>query len=117
MNKIVTLDVIFCYRYHIVATMEKKGKEARIELPLCCGHAIGEVLGSLVNMLDPDCVILSGSVAQCGDAWHDAMKRGWHEAVMPPVAQTPVVSGELGGNAPLIGAAENVVASAYRNLA
>lgn len=80
------------------------------------GHAIGEVLGSLVNMLDPDCVILSGSVAQCGPAWHDAMARGWKEAVMPPVAETPVVSGELGGNAPLIGAAENAVASAYRVL-
>ena len=93
------------------------GDEAAIAAEARSGHAIGEVLGSLVNMLDPDCVILSGSVAQCGDAWHDAMKRGWHEAVMPPVAQTPVVSGELGGNAPLIGAAENVVASAYRNLA
>ncbi|MBQ6524730.1 MAG: ROK family protein [Atopobiaceae bacterium] len=93
------------------------GDEAAIAAEARSGHAIGEVLGSLVNMLDPDCVILSGSVAQCGDAWHDAMKRGWHEAVMPPVAQTPVVSGELGGNAPLLGAAENVVASAYRNLA
>jgi glucokinase len=80
------------------------------------GHAIGEVLGSLVNMLDPDCVILSGSVAQCGPAWHDAMARGWHESVMPPVAQTPIVSGDLGGDAPLIGAAENVVASAYASL-
>lgn len=36
---------------------------------------------------------------------------------MPPVAETPVVSGELGGDAPLIGAAENMVASAYRELA
>jgi len=93
------------------------GDEAAIAAEARSGHAIGEVLGSLVNMLDPDCVILSGSVAQCGDAWHDAMDRGWHEAVMPPVAKTPVVSGELGGDAPLIGAAENVVASAYRNLA
>ncbi len=77
------------------------------------GHAIGEVLGSLTNMLDPDCIILSGSVALCGPAWHDAMARGWDEAVMPPCAQTPIVSGELGGDAPLIGAAENIVAPAY----
>ena len=77
------------------------------------GHAIGEVLGSLVNMLDPTCIILSGSVAQCGPAWHDAMAAGWAEAVMPPCAKTPIVSGDLGGNAPLIGAAENIVKSAY----
>ncbi len=92
------------------------GDEAAIAAEARSGHAIGEVLGSLVNMLDPDCVILSGSVAQCGPAWPEAMDRGWHEAVMPPVAETPVVSGELGGDAPLIGAAENVVASAYREL-
>lgn len=92
------------------------GDKAAIAAEDRSGHAIGEVLGSLVNMLDPDCVILSGSVAQCGPAWHDAMDRGWHEAVMPPVAETPVVSGDLGGDAPLIGAAENVVSSAYTSL-
>ena len=92
------------------------GDKAAIAAEDRSGHAIGEVLGSLVNMLDPDCVILSGSVAQCGPAWHGAMDRGWHEAVMPPVAETPVISGELGGDAPLIGAAENVVSSAYTSL-
>ncbi|MGI6230322.1 MAG: ROK family protein [Tractidigestivibacter sp.] len=89
------------------------GDQAAIAAEERSGHAIGEVLGSMCNMFDPDCIILSGSVAQCGDAWHNAMKRGWDEAVMPPVASTPVVSGELGGDAPLIGAAENVVSSGY----
>ena len=37
--------------------------------------------------------------------------------VSPESSGTPVVSGELGGDAPLIGAAENMVASAYRELA
>lgn len=89
------------------------GDEAARAAEARSGHAIGEVLGSLSNMLDPECIILSGSVAQCGDAWHDAMARGWSEAVMPPVAATPIVSGELGGDAPLIGAAENLSSSAY----
>ena len=64
-------------------------------------------------MFDPTCIILSGSVAQCGPAWHDAMDAGWAEAVMPPCAHTPIVSGDLGDDAPLIGAAENIVKSAY----
>lgn len=89
------------------------GDKAAIAAEARSGHAIGEVLGSMCNMFDPDCIILSGSVAQCGPAWHDAMKQGWDEAVMPPVSSTPVVSGSLGGDAPLIGAAENVVASGY----
>ena len=89
------------------------GDEAAIAAEARSGHAIGEVLGSLSNMLDPECIILSGSVALCGPAWHDAMDDGWREAAMPPVAATPIVSGDLGGDAPLIGAAENIVKSAY----
>lgn len=89
------------------------GDEAAIAAEARSGHAIGEVLGSLSNMLDPECIILSGSVALCGPAWHDAMDAGWREAAMPPVAATPIVSGDLGGDAPLIGAAENIVKSAY----
>lgn len=81
------------------------------------GRALGEVLGSMCNMLDPDVVILSGSVAQCGSSWSDAMAEAFREQAMPPVAATPVVAGELGGDAPLIGAAENFVRSGYAEVA
>ncbi len=84
-----------------------KAAEAR------AGRALGEVLGSMCNMLDPSCVILSGSVAQCGPDWRDAMEEAFKEQAMPPVATTPIVGGELGGDAPLIGAAENFVKSGY----
>ena len=97
----------------VIDRLAAEGDECAIAAEARSGHALGEVLGSMVNMFDPDCVILSGSVAQCGPAWHDAMTRGWNEAVMPPVSATPIVSGELGGDAPLIGAAENIVRSAY----
>lgn len=93
------------------------GDEAAQAAEARSGHAIGEVLGSLTNMLDPACIILSGSVAQCGPHWHDAMAAGWAKAVMPPCAGTPIVSGDLGGDAPLIGAAENIVQSAYVEIA
>ena len=81
------------------------------------GRALGEVMGSMCNMLDPACVILSGSVAQCGPDWSDAVRRAFAEQAMPPVATTPIVGGELGGDAPLIGAAENFVRSAYVEVA
>ena len=32
---------------------------------------------------------------------------------MPPVASTPIIGGDLGGDAPLIGAAEHFVLSGY----
>ena len=92
------------------------GDEAAIAAERRAGTALGEVMGSMCNMLDPACVILSGSVAQCGPAWSDAVRRAFAEQAMPPVATTPIVGGELGGDAPLIGAAENFLRSAYRAL-
>ena len=87
-----------------------KAAEAR------AGHALGEVLGSMCNMLDPTCVILSGSVAQCGPDWSDAMRESFAGQAMPPVRSTPVVEGELGGDAPLVGAAENLLTPGYAEL-
>lgn len=89
------------------------GNPSAIAAQTRSGHAIGEVLGSVCNLLDPTCIILSGSVAQSGEVWHHAMQKGWQESVMPPCAATPIVQGALGGDAPLIGAAEHVLSSAY----
>lgn len=89
------------------------GDPAAVAAEARAGRALGEVMGSMCNMLDPSCVILSGSVAQCGPAWSDAMRAGFAEQAMPPVATTPIIGGDLGGDAPLIGAAENFVRSAY----
>lgn len=78
------------------------------------GYALGAVLGSTCNMVDPACIILSGSVVQSGAFWHDALRRGFGAQAMDPLATTPLLTGELGGMAPLIGAAENFVRFAYR---
>ena len=80
------------------------------------GRALGEVLGSMCNMLDPSCVILSGSVAQCGPDWSGAMREAFAGQAMPPVRTTPVVAGALGGTAPLVGAAENLLSPGYAEL-
>ena len=77
------------------------------------GRALGEVLGSMCNMLDPSVIILSGSVAECGKYWHEALEAAFKLQAMPPVQATPIVKGTLGGEAPLIGAAENLVLPGY----
>lgn len=89
------------------------GDEAARAAQARAGHALGEVLGSMCNMLDPACVILSGSVAQCGSDWSDALHASFVDQAMPPVAKTPLMGGTLAGAAPLIGAAENFARSAY----
>lgn len=89
------------------------GDEAAQRAEARSGHAIGTVLGSMCNMLDPHTIVLSGSVAQCSAYWHNALAEGFASQAMDPVAQTPILEGKLGGNAPLIGAAENFLTLGY----
>lgn len=92
------------------------GDEAAKAAERRAGLALGEVLGSLCNMLDPAAIILSGSVVKCGPDWSEALGKGFLGQAMPPVQETPLVEGALGDDAPLIGAVENYVLSAYREL-
>ena len=80
------------------------------------GLALGEVLGSMCNMFDPAAIILSGSVVKCGPHWSEALGQSFLGQAMPPVQDTPLVDGTLGDDAPLIGAVENLLLSAYREL-
>ena len=68
----------------------------------------------MCNMLDPDVVILSGSVAQCGPDWSDAMAEAFprpgHCRPWPP---RPSWAASSAATPPLVGAAENFVKSGY----
>jgi len=69
------------------------------------GHALGEVLGSLANTLDPDIIVVSGSVSRSVAFWWPALLDGFAASAMDAVRGTPLVAGALGDDAPLIGAA------------
>jgi len=70
------------------------------------GQYLGNAVGNLANVLDPAVIVLSGSVAQAGTLWLKAVRKGYAEQAIVPVASTQLVLGELGDDAPLIGAAE-----------
>ncbi|XCB29289.1 ROK family protein [Arcanobacterium hippocoleae] len=70
-------------------------------------YALGEVLGSLANCADPSIIVISGSMTRSGKRWWRALEKGYAASAMDGVAQVPLVLGELGGNAPLIGASIN----------
>ena len=80
--------------------------------PLACqaleqvGQYLGSALGNLANVLDPAVIVLSGSVAQAGTLWLKAVRKGYAQQAIVPVASTQLVLGDLGDDAPLIGAAE-----------
>lgn len=70
------------------------------------GYALGVALAGWTNMLDPELVILSGSVTKAGTLWRDEVNRGFSERISPVQAQLPIVDAQLGNDAPLVGAAE-----------
>lgn len=70
------------------------------------GYALGVSLAGWTNLLDPDLIILSGSVANAGALWRDEVTRGFAERISPVQADLPIVDAALGSDAPLIGATE-----------
>lgn len=99
-----------------ISRLAEEGDEAARAAEIRSAAALGEVLGSFCDVLDPERIILSGSVALAGPLWHDTLRASMDASSMPLVHGTPVVKGTLGGDAPLIGAAENILSPAYKEL-
>ena len=68
-------------------------------------RALGECIGGMGNLIDPDVIVVSGSVVKAGPLWWDALRAGFEDSALQLVRSAPLVEGELGGAAPLIGAA------------
>lgn len=68
------------------------------------GFALGEAIGGAANLLDPDVVLLSGSVAQAPEPWWSSMKFGFDSSAMDLARSIDLRMAALGDNAPLIGA-------------
>ena len=80
------------------------GEAARAVLTLG-GVALGRVIGGLVNTLDPDVVVLAGSVADAGLIWWASVQDGVRQEAMDAVRGIPLVPAGAGAAAALLGAA------------
>lgn len=92
-----------------ISARADEGQDEAIEAIEYAGYSLGESIGSWCNMLDPEVVVLSGTVIQAGELWIEAVKRGFASQALDVLQGTPLVLASLGGNAPLIGAAEYLV--------
>lgn len=92
-----------------VASCAAEGELEAVAVLETAGRALGEALGSWCNILDPELVVLSGTVTQAGPLWRRAVDEGFKSQVLGPLADTPVVYAGLGSDAPLVGAAENLL--------
>lgn len=82
------------------------GDEQAREVIEQSGYALGIALSIWVNLIDPTRVVFSGSVPKAGPIWREALLEGFKGHVPEALAELSVVDAELGGDAPLYGAAE-----------
>jgi glucokinase len=89
----------------VVARCETGDALAR-SIVVTAGEALGAALGQLVNMLDPEIVVIGGGLGLVGGAFREAIERAMCRHIWSPLHRDmPLVSAELGEDAGLVGAA------------
>ncbi|MFK3732265.1 ROK family protein [Streptomyces sp. NPDC088090] len=68
-------------------------------------RALGEALGGIVNMTDPELVLVGGGVSGCGPAWWDPLREAFEAQLLEPLKDVELRPGLLGGDAAVLGAA------------
>lgn len=91
-----------------VAARASEGELEAVAVTEASGRALGEAIGSWCNLLDPELVVLSGTVTQAGFFWRRALDEGFKAQALDALADTPILFSALGGDAPIVGAAENI---------
>jgi glucokinase len=69
------------------------------------GHLLGLALGSLVNVLNPDAVTLSGGLLAMGEMLLDPLRESMYSIAYGPASGTVIRLSELGKDTGLLGAA------------
>lgn len=87
------------------------GDDAAHKVIMQAGIALGEAIAGVTNLLDPDMVVIGGSVLGAGSAWRAAVHQGFLRQIPQAQADMPIVVAQLGSSAPLVGAAEDLLDS------
>ena len=88
-----------------VAALAAAGDETAGAVVLLGGTAVGSAVGGLVNMLDPDVVLIGGGVTGLGEPWWQALRDAVQRETLPGLDAVPVLASTLGADAPVLGAA------------
>jgi glucokinase len=91
----------------VVTRAAQDGDETARAILAEVGRRLGEGLAGLVNVLDPEVLVIGGGAISAGDLLLDPARRAFAEAVeaaefRPPV---PILAAELGNDAGVVGAA------------
>src|SRR5699024_8091209 len=90
-----------------VAARAEAGEELAAGVLRTCALAIGRMVGGLLNVLDPELVVLTGGMAGAGRSWWQGVHDGVAHEAIDLVAGTEVLPATA-GDAALLGAAQFV---------
>jgi len=92
----------------IVTTAAQRSDPIAIEIMSKVGRRLGEGIAGLVNILDPDVVVVGGGVIDAGELLLEPARRAFVEAVEGPEHRpnVPLVPAVMGNDAGAVGAAE-----------
>jgi predicted NBD/HSP70 family sugar kinase len=81
------------------------------------GRALGQVVATLLNVLNPEMLIVGGDLAAAGDLLLDGVRESVSRAALPETSRgAQLVAGVLGDRAQVLGALALVVSEADRAL-
>ncbi len=92
----------------VVTVAAKEGDPVAIGVLAEVGRRLGEGIAGLVNILDPDVVVVGGGAIEAGDLLLETARRAYSDAVEAPDhrPEVPIVAAELGNDAGAVGAAD-----------
>ncbi|MDX6413234.1 MAG: glucokinase [Gaiellaceae bacterium] len=90
---------------HRLVRLANEGESRAIEILDGIGRHLGSGIGSLVNIFNPELVVIGGGFAAAGDFVLDPAREVLHREALAGARETPIVRAELGTAAGLIGAA------------
>lgn len=95
-----------------LAERAKQGDSDALQLWQQLGYYLGVGIGSLINIFNPEAVVLSGGLMAEANLFLEEAKQAASQTVIDTRAQkTPIISGRLGPEAGIIGAAALAFAS------
>ena len=90
---------------HRLVRLAREGDERAVEILAGIGRRLGAGIGSLVNVFDPQLVVIGGGFAVAGDFLFNPAREVMHrDALAPEKDRVRIVPAELGTAAGLIGA-------------
>jgi glucokinase len=92
------------------------GDKDAVEILISSGEALGVSVAFLVNVLDPEMIVVGGGLGMAGGPYWEALQRSCREHIFADNSRAvPMVTAKLGTDAGLVGAAAVVFAQRHRS--